>query len=321
MSRNWTRYIAKRMTALVCLVFVISLGTYSLMALAPGSLVDSLLGPRGRTPEAVAAVRQEYHLNDPFLVRYGEWLGGAVRFDFGNSVRTDESVASGIEQRAGVTVTLALMAFAMVLLVGVPLGMLAATRKGGALDGGVVSLTTVGVSAPPFASGVVLLYLFAVVLGWFPPFGAGQGFLDRLWHLTLPAVALALTAAAIVVRVTRSTLIRELSQDYVVFARARGISRREVLTRYALRNALVPIVTVSGLVLGYMVGGAVLVEIAFSLPGLGSFLVDSIQYKDLPAVQGVVIVIAVFILLVNFLTDLLYVVIDPRIRLGGEVDG
>ena len=165
-----------------------------------------------------------------------------------------------------------------------------------------------------FATGIFLLYVFAVVLGWFPAFGQGEGFTDRLWHFALPALALALTAMALVVKLTRAAMINALDQDYVAFARARGLPKRRVIFAYAFRNSLLPVVTSAGVILGFMLTGAVIVEVTFALPGIGSLLVDSVTFKDVPMVQGVAMVIAVVIILVNLLTDILYVLIDPRVR-------
>jgi peptide/nickel transport system permease protein len=180
----------------------------------------------------------------------------------------------------------------------------------------VVGLSVVGVSAPAFATGIFLLYVFAVVLGWFPVFGQGSGFADRVWHLTLPAIALALTGMALVLRLTRAGMIGALEQDYVAFARARGLPAREVIVSYAFRNALVPVVTAGGLILGIMLTGAVLVEVTFALPGLGSLLVTSVSFGDVPMVQGLAMLTAIVIVLVNLLTDVLYLFVDPRIRYG-----
>jgi peptide/nickel transport system permease protein len=187
-------------------------------------------------------------------------------------------------------------------------------RRGGSLDRAIVGLSIVGISAPAFVVGVALLYIFAIVLPWFPAFGPGDGFFDELWHLTLPAIALALGGAAFLVKHTRAALINVLDQDYLSFARARGLSRRRVLFVYALRNALIPIVTVSALVLAGVITGALLVEVTFSLPGIGSLLVNAVSTKDLPMVQGVTMTIAIVILLANLVADLVYVAVDPRIR-------
>lgn len=315
------RYVGARLAGLVVLLLLLSLGTYALLDASPGSTERLLLGNHPQTPAAVAAVRAEYHLGDPFFVRYGKWLEGVAHFDFGTSIRTGEQVTSAVGRAAAITLTLGAISFLLVLAIGVPLGMWAAVRRGGRLDRAIVGGSVMAVSAPPFATGVVLLYLLAVLAGLFPAAGAGTGVTDRLWHLALPALALALTAIATIVRMTRTAVVRELEQDYVMFARARGLSERRVLWRYVMRNASIPVLTASGLVLGYMVGGAVLVEVAFSIPGLGSLLVDSVNYKDLPMLQGAVLTIATAVLLINLTTDVLYMVIDPRVRLGGRRRG
>jgi peptide/nickel transport system permease protein len=307
-------YIVRRLLALVLLLLIISFGVFSLLYAAPGSVEQVLLGTRPSNPQTIEAIREEYNLDDPFLTQYATWLKGAVVLDFGRSIRTSEPVLQGIRDRMGLTLFLGIFGFLIALVVGVLLGVLAAVKKRGFLDRGVVGLSVVGVSAPAFATGIFLLYIFAVVLGWFPAFGQGDGFTDRVWHLTLPAIALALTAMALILKLTRTAMIVALDQDYVAFARARGIPQRRVLFTYAFRNALVPVVTAAGLILGYMLTGAVLVEVTFALPGVGSLLVDSVAFKDVPMVQGVTMVVAFVIIIVNLLTDILYLFIDPRIR-------
>jgi peptide/nickel transport system permease protein len=309
-------FILRRLVALVVLLLIISFGVFALLYVAPGSVEQVLLGTRPSNPETLQAIRDEYNLDDPFLTQYAKWLQGAVQFDFGRSIRTSEPVLSGIRDRMGLTLFLGVYGFLIALVLGVLLGVVAAVRKRTVIDRGVVGLSVIGVSAPAFATGIFLLYIFAVLLGWFPAFGQGVGFSDRVWHLTLPAVALALTAMALILKLTRAAMITALDQDYVAFARARGIPSWRVLFTYAFRNALVPVVTAAGLILGYMLTGAVLVEVTFALPGVGSLLVDSVQFKDVPMVQGVTMVVALVIILVNLLTDVLYLFIDPRIRFG-----
>ena len=171
-----------------------------------------------------------------------------------------------------------------------------------------------GISSPAFVTGILLLYLFGVVIGWFPIFGAGRGFLDRFWHLTLPAVALALSIMAIVVKITRAAVIEELDKDYVVFARARGLSPLRIVFGYVLRNALIPVVTAAGLIIVGLVANAIYVEVTFALPGLGSLTVEAVQRRDIPLIQGTTLVFAAFVILLNLLIDLAYILIDPRIR-------
>jgi peptide/nickel transport system permease protein len=315
-GRFVARFVIRRLAVAVVLLIAISFGTFALLALTPGDPVQLLLAGRPRTPEIVRGLQETYHLTGSFFERYADWAGGALALDFGESISSRQEVIDVIAEKAPLTLELAGVSFVLTLLLGIPLGVWAALRRGDTLDRTIVGTTVVGVSLPPFVTGIMLIYLFAVTLGWLPSFGAGSGTGERLQHLILPALALTATALAIVVKMTRTAMVRELDQDYVVFARARGESASRVVIRHALRNALIPIVTAGGLILAYMVGGAVLVEQVFSLPGLGSLLVESAQARDLPMLQGVVLVIAVVVIGINLLTDLLYLAIDPRIRFG-----
>jgi peptide/nickel transport system permease protein len=309
-------FVGRRLAALAAVLVVVSFLVFSLLYLAPGSPEQLLLGVRTSDPQTIAAIRKEYNLDDPFLAQYAEWAWNALHLDFGISVRTNEPVLRGILERLGLSAQIAGLAFLLTLALGIPLGVLAAVRQRSSLDRGVVGLSVIGLSAPAFATGILLLYFFAVRLGWFPVFGQGEGFVDRLHHLVLPAVALALTATGLVLKITRAAFSTELEQDYVTFALARGISQRRVLTSYVLRNALTPIVTASGLILAYMLAGSVLVEVTFALNGVGSLLVESVTAKDIPMVQGLAMVIAATVVLVNLVVDLLYPLIDPRIAFG-----
>lgn len=311
--RRLIAYIGRRLGALAVLLIVISFTVFSLLYLAPGSPEQVLLGTRPSTPAATRAIRAEYHLDEPFLLRYGHWAVAAAHLDLGRSIRTNEPVLAGIESRFGVTAKLGSFAFVLTMLLGVPLGAVAAVKRGTVVDRAAVGIGVAGVSAPAYATGVLFLYVFAVRLNWFPVFGQGSGFVGSLWHLTLPAFALALTAIGLVLKLTRAGMIAALEQDYIVFARARGLSRRRVLLRYALRNSLVPIITAGGLVLAYMLVGAVLVEATFALPGVGSLLVDAVTGKDLPMVQGLALLAAIVVVTVNLCVDLLYLLVDPRI--------
>ena len=307
-------YILRRLAALVGLLLLVSLIVFGLLYAAPGSVEQSLIGTRPPTPETLQAIREQHNLDEPFVTQYLLWLGDAVRLDFGRSVRTSEPVLDAITDRLYLSVFLGVYGFLVAVAVGVPLGVLSALRQRSTLDRSVVGLSVIGLSAPVFVTGIVLLYVFAVELGLFPVFGSGDGFTDRLWHLALPAVALALTAMALLLKLTRAAMITALDQDYVTFARARGLSSRRVIVGHALRNALIPVVTSAGLVFGYMLTGALLVEVTFALPGIGSLFVESVTFRDIPMVQGLAIVVAVLIVLVNLVTDVLYLFIDPRIR-------
>jgi peptide/nickel transport system permease protein len=307
-------FVIRRIAALVGVLFAMSFVIFGFLYLSPGSVVQLLLGPREATPETVAAIKHEYHLDQPFLVQYWEWLRGAVHLDFGNSIVTGEPVSTEITSRLGLSLQLAGLAFLFAVVVGVPLGVLAGSRRRTSTDRAMVGFSVVGISAPAFATGILLLYFFAVKLGWFPVFGQGSGFFDRIWHLTLPAIALGLTGVGLLLRLTRAGTGTAFEQDYVAFARARGIPRGRILHSYVLRNALIPIITASGLLLAFLITGAVLVEVTFALPGVGSLLIDSINQKDVPVVQGVSMVIVFVVVALNLVTDLLYLLVDPRIR-------
>ncbi|HEY8017574.1 MAG TPA: ABC transporter permease [Dongiaceae bacterium] len=308
------RFILRRLAIAIPLLLIVSFGVFALVHLAPGDPVRALLGSRASDPATLAAIRERYHLNDPFIVQYGKWLWQVLQGDLGRSIQGSQLVTSAIRQRLGLTIFLGLMSSFLVLFFGILLGMLAGFRRGSRLDRGVVMFGVFGISSPAFVTGILLLYLFGVVIGWFPIFGAGRGFLDRFWHLTLPAVALALSIMAIVVKITRAAVIQELDKDYVVFARARGLSPLRIVFGYVLRNALIPVVTAAGLIIVGLIANAIYVEVTFALPGLGSLTVEAVQRRDIPLIQGTTLVFAAFVILLNLLIDLAYILIDPRIR-------
>lgn len=306
--------LARRLGALVLLLIGISLLVFSLLYLAPGSPIDVLLGTRKRDPDVIAALTAQYHLNDPFFVQYWHWLVAAVQGDFGESIASRTPVTTVLGTALQVTIPLGLMAFILTMTCGVPLGIVAALKRQRTADRAIVALSIVGVSAPVFATGLALLYLFGVQLSWFPVYGTGEDLLDRLYHLVLPTAALALTGIALVVKLTRSAMITSLEQDYIVSARARGATRTSVVVKYAMRNALGPIVTTAGIVLGGLLTGTVIIEVTFSLPGIGSLLVDSVNNKDIPVVQAVAMLAGATIVLANLLADMVHMSVDPRVR-------
>jgi peptide/nickel transport system permease protein len=298
----------------VPLLLLISFGVFALVHLAPGDPVRALLGTRPSDPETLATLRERYHLNDPFIVQYGKWLWQVLQGDLGRSINGNRRVLSAISERASVTLVLSLISTVIVLAAGILLGVVAALKRGTRLDRAMVMFGVFGISSPAFVTGIFLLYVFGVVLGWFPTFGPGRGFVDRLWHLTLPAVALALSVMAIVVKITRAAMIEELDKDYVVFARARGMTERRITFAYVLRNALIPVVTAAGIIVVGLLANAIYVEVTFALPGLGSLIVDAVQKRDIPLIQGTTLVFACFVVLVNLIIDVIYALIDPRIR-------
>ncbi len=315
-SGGMGRHVAGRLLLAVPLLIVITFAVFALIHLAPGTPERALLGARQSSPETIAAIREQWNLDEPVLLQYFLWLKAIVTGDIGRSIQSSEPVTAAIGRRIGLTIFLGLYATLIALVVGIPLGMWAALRRGSRTDRTVVGISVLGVSAPTFAVGLLFLYLFGVVLDWFPVFGSGEGFWDRAYHLTLPALALALALLALIVKITRAAMIDELDQDYVAFARSRGLSQRRIMSRYVLRNSLIPVVTVTGLIVVALFGGAVLIEVTFGLPGLGTLLVDSVLTRDIPVVQALVLLTAVFVIAVNLGLDVLYTVIDPRIRFG-----
>jgi len=311
-------FLARRLVVLGLLLVVISFAVFSLVYVAPGSVVDILLGINPRTPETVRALREKHHLDEPFFEQYWIWAREALQLNFGNSAQSTLPVTDEIKARLPTSLFLGIYAYIMTMVIGVGLGVGAALRRQSAVDRGLVGGAVIGLSTPVFVSGLFLLYVFASVLHWFPAFGAGDGFWDGAWHLTLPAVSLALVGSAYVMKHTRAALIGVLDQDYVTFARARGLSARRILFMYTLRNALIPVATISALLLGFMIAGAVLVEVTFSIQGIGWLLVQSATSRDLPMIQGVAIVVAIVVMLANLLADLAYVLLDPRIRFGNR---
>ncbi|GLX47720.1 ABC transporter permease [Streptomyces hygroscopicus subsp. hygroscopicus] len=313
MTRQILVFLVRRLGMTVLLLLALSLLVYGLMFLAPGDIARNLLGTRNATPQALDQVRAQYHLDKPFLWQYTHWLSHALTGDFGTSIRTGAPVGRMMRERLGLTAAVSGLAFLLSVLAAVPAGVVAALHRGEWLDRALVGWSVVGISAPGFAVGLILLYVFAVGLGWFPVYGTGSGFLDSLWHLVLPAVTLALGLGAFVVKLTRAAVARELDEDYVVFARSRGLGRARVLG-IVLRNAAVPVLTSLALMVGYLFGGTLLAEVTFALPGLGALLEQSVLFKDFPVVQALTVVVAVLISLTALLADLAYLTVDPRIR-------
>ncbi|TWV43429.1 ABC transporter permease [Streptomyces misionensis] len=308
------RYVLTRVGGTLVLLFVLSVAVFALLRIAPGDPARTLLGQRGATPQALAAVRARYHLDSPFAAQYLHWLGGVLHLDLGTSIRTGAPVSATIGGRLALTGQLVGLGLAVALLLGIPGGILTALRRYRATDRAVQTAGLVALSTPAFAGGLVLIYLFSLMLRWFPAYGPGQGGGDRLHHLVLPAVTLALSVTAVLLKLTRAAVIRELAKEHVVFARARGVPERRILVDYVLRGALVPVLTGVGLVVAYLLAGTVLVEQVFALPGLGSLLVESVTYRDVPLVQAEALFIATLVVLAGLVTDLAQPLIDPRLR-------
>ena len=310
-------FVARRLVGMLAILLVVSFLVFSLLSLAPGDPAIILLGgPSRATPEAIAQVRATYHLDEPLLIQYWYWLQGVLKFDFGRSISSQLPVTETLGERFPITVALAVYSFIITVVIAIPLGLAAGIRRGTRLDRSVTAVSLIGFAAPVFALAVFLIYVFAVQLGWFPVYGAGKGIVDRIYHLTLPAIALAIGQIAIIARQTRAATMDVATQDYVTFARVRGVSVQKIWGGYVLRNAALPVITISGLVLAFSLTGAVLVEQAFALPGMGTLLVAAVSVLDIPVVQAITLLTAFVILSFNLIIDVTYFALDPRLRRG-----
>jgi peptide/nickel transport system permease protein len=303
------------MMMLVITLLVSSFVIYSALYIAPGNPIATLTGGRTPSPQAIAVLEERYHLNDPFLVRYVKWLGNALTGDLGVSIQLRQDVSTLITQRAGTTVFLVLYASLLIVAVGIGLGLLGGLTRG-LPDRLVIVVTTVGAAVPTFVAATLLLFLFAVRLGWFPALGGGEGFIDQIKHLTLPAVALAISAMSLVARVTRAAVRDESEREHVQTAVSRGIPMRSIIRRHILRNAAIPITTVVGLTIASLFAASAVVERAFSLNGIGAYLIQASLSKDFAVVQGISLVLVTVFVVVNTIIDVLYAVLDPRVALG-----
>jgi peptide/nickel transport system permease protein len=309
------RFVAARLAAFVATLVGASFLIFASLYIAPGNPVSFLIGNRPTTPQARAALRAQYNLDEPFFTRYWGWLRHALHGDFGQSVIQHQSVATLISSRLTTTLLLVSVTFVLIMVVGLTLGGLAALTRGW-FDDAVVGLMNVSIATPAFVVSVFLITVFGVELRWFPVFGPGNGLLDRLYHLTLPGIALAVSWWALIGQATRAAIGDELGREHVETARTRGLPAAAVFRRHVFRNALIPITTVSGLSLAGLIAGATIVETAFQLNGIGSLLIQSVSSRDFPVVQAIALILVTCFALVNLVVDTLYSVLDPRVRLG-----
>jgi len=330
------RYILRRVLLLFPILFGVSLAVFLVMHLFTVDPAEIILGQHA-TPEQVAVVREELGLNKPIYVQFADYISRAVRGDLGQSVITKTSITEELMKRFPATAELAVLAICLASVLGISLGVVSAVRQNSIFDYGAMVAALLGVSMPIFWLGLMMIILFSVTLGWLPASGriaigfkpediTGLYLVDSLltgdmesfWnafkHLVMPAIALGAYSTAIIARMTRATMLETIRQDYVRTARAKGLREPVVVVKHALRNALIPIVTVIGLQMGALLGGAVLTETVFSWPGIGSYIVDGIMVSDYPRVQGAVLLIATIFVLVNLIVDVLYCYLDPRIQ-------
>ncbi|WP_328941459.1 ABC transporter permease [Streptomyces sp. NBC_00250] len=314
---NFVRFAVRRAAEMAATLLVASFVVFGAMYLAPGSPASFLLSGRSASPEALAAINAQYHLDEPFLVRYLTWLGDMVQGDFGRSITYRTDVSRLLADRLPTTLLLIAMALVVVVVIGLVLGWVSAVR-GGATDSAVLVTTTFAVGTPSFVAAVLLQALFAVKLGWFPSGGAGEGFLDKLWHLTLPSIALALYLIGMLARVTRSAMLEALDSEHVTVARSRGVPERQVIRRHVFRNSLGTVLTTGGLIVSTLLVCTILVETAFSIGGIGQLLELSTTTKDFPTVQAISLIIVALFMIVNLIVDLVLPLVDPRITLGSK---
>jgi ABC-type dipeptide/oligopeptide/nickel transport system permease component len=314
-----TRYVSQRVLSLFPVLLGVTLLVFLVMQLAPGDPAQIMLGPKA-TETSLTQLRHELGLDQPLHVQYGRWLGRVLQGDWGRSIQLRREVLPFILERFRNSAYLMLLAVLLACSVGIPAGIISAIRQYSLGDRAVMVLVLMGFSIPVFWLGIILQILFGLKLGWLPVSGMqspGQsGLADLLLHLILPAVTLAIGAAAIIARMTRSSMLEVIRQDYVRTARAKGLSERLTTMRHALKNALIPVVTIIGLQVGYLLGGDILIEIVFSYPGIGLAMVTGILARDFPLVQGAILLVASSYVLVNLGVDILYAYLDPRIHYG-----
>jgi peptide/nickel transport system permease protein len=283
----------------------------------PGDPARIMVGGQRISEANLANIRKAYRLDQPLLTQYQLWVGDLLQGNLGRSYRQRTEVSTLILERLPLTAKLSSFSFLLAMAIAVPLGILAAVYRGSWVDVGATIFAVLVASSPIFFTGILLILIFSYWLGWLPALGAGDGGIDTVVHLFLPALTLGLSLAALATRITRSSMVEALTQDYIETARAKGLPTRAIILKHAFRNALVPIVTVFGLLFGFLIVGTVLVEHTFGLGGLGSLLIDAVQVRDYPVVQGATVFIAGLFIVINLIVDILYALIDPRVRYGG----
>ncbi|MDL2311088.1 ABC transporter permease [Peptostreptococcaceae bacterium OttesenSCG-928-C18] len=304
-----SKYILKRILFLIPIMLGVSFIVFGLLYITPGDPARNVLGPSA-SEEAVADLRQEMGLDDPFLVQYGRYVKDIVtKGDLGNSYISKAPVVKEIFSRAGSTLRLAVLAISFAILLGIPIGIISAVKQYSIFDNITMIFALVGISMPVFWLGLLLIMLFSVNLGWLP----SSGF-DTPAQMVLPAIALGSQSVSVITRMTRSSMLEVIRKDYIKTARAKGQKENIVIWRHALGNALIPIITIIGIQFGQLMGGALMTEVIFSIPGIGRLMVDSIKMRDTPMVLGCVLFVAVAFSIVNLIVDLLYTFVDPRIK-------
>ena len=311
-----TAYLSRRFAGMVVVMLMVAAIVFVIARVVPGDPAAVMLGSNA-TPADVAALRTQLGLDRPLPVQFVLYLRDILSFDLGNSIFLNRPVVSALAERAELTGWLTGLSVAIAVLIGVPVGVLAAVKRGTPLDHVVTAVAMLAASLPSFWVGLTLIEYFAVKLGWFPVAGYGDpgaGLGERLHHLVLPAVALGLPNSALIIRFTRTSMLDVLHEDYVRTAKAKGLGPATVIVKHAFRNALIPVLTVIGLTIATLIGGAIVTETVFGLPGVGNLIVSAVLRRDYPVIQGALLIISGLYVLINMAVDLLYAVADPRVR-------
>ena len=309
-------YILRRVLSTVPVMAIVALFVFSLLYIAPGDPAAIIAGDQA-SPDDIERIRQGLGLDRPFLVQFGSWLWRILHGDLGTSIFTNLPVSSLIAQRIEPTLSLMLLTLVLTIVVAVPLGVLAAWKAGSWVDRTIMAFAVFAFSLPVFVVGYVLAFVFALQFEWLPVQGytpLAEGFWPWLQNLILPALALGCVYIALIARITRASMLEVLQQDYIRTARAKGLDQRSILFVHALKNAAVPIITVIGIGVALLIGGAVVTESVFAIPGLGRLTIDAILRRDYPVIQGIVLMFSFLYVLVNLMVDLTYTLVDPRIR-------
>ncbi len=313
------KYILKRLLSMIPAVFVVSVVIFLIIHLTPGDPAAVMLGDQA-DPEAIAALREALGLNDPLPVQYLRWLGGVLQGDLGQSLYSDESMISMLLSHLGPTLSLTVFALAISLIAAVPLGILAARKRGALADNAISVFSMIGISMPSFLLGLLLMLVFAVTLRWLPAAGyktlAEDGMAEHLRYLVMPSIALGFMEAGLILRMTRSSMLEVLGSDYIRMAKAKGEKSLAITCKHAFKNALIPIVTTVGQTFMGLLSGATVVESIFNIPGIGKMTITAVQQRDYEVVQAVVLFVSMINIVVCLVIDLIYAAIDPRVRLS-----
>jgi peptide/nickel transport system permease protein len=315
--------IGRRLLLLIPTLLIVSFGVFMLVNLVPGDAATTIAGGEQATPEKIEQVRQELGLDDPFVVQYGRWLGDAVKLDFGHSLTNGEEVRGAIQSRLPVTLSIVFGSMVVGLVLGIPIGLISGASQGGRLDRILLAVTSLGLSVPNFVLAILLINFFAVNLGWFDAIGfttltGPDGFQPGAWlkSLALPSLALGVGVAARLARQVRQGVVDTMNEPYIRTAWAKGCAPRTVVRKHVFKNAAIPTVTVAGLLLGGMIGGTVIIENIFSANGVGSYLVRAIVGKDLPVIQGIVVMFVLAFAIINIAVDIMYGWLNPKVQVS-----